>query len=103
MKTGIALIAEERQRQISEELWTAEHDDKRHRKYELTLAAMSYAAVVAAPDESAASPAESAPTDDWPWSKKWWKPSDDPVRNLVKAGALIAAEIDRLQRIKLKK
>lgn len=24
--------------------------------------------------------------------------SDDPVRNLVKAGALIAAEIDRIQR-----
>ena len=34
----------------------------------------------------------------WPWSDKWWKPSDDPVRNLVKAGALLAAEIDRLQR-----
>ena len=35
----------------------------------------------------------------WPWDMKWWKPSDeDPIRNLVKAGALIAAEIDRLQR-----
>jgi hypothetical protein len=36
----------------------------------------------------------------WPpsWSYNWWKPSDDPIRNLVKAGALIAAEIDRLQR-----
>jgi hypothetical protein len=34
----------------------------------------------------------------WPWGKRWWKPSEDPVRNLVKAGALIAAEIDRLQR-----
>ena len=29
---------------------------------------------------------------------EWWKPSIDPVRNLAKAGALIAAEIDRLQR-----
>lgn len=35
---------------------------------------------------------------DWPWHSSWWKPSDDPIRNLVKAGALIAAEIDRLQR-----
>jgi hypothetical protein len=37
---------------------------------------------------------------DWPkeWNVDWWKPSDDPIRNLVKAGALIAAEIDRLQR-----
>lgn len=35
----------------------------------------------------------------WPWDEEWWKPSEDPVRNLVKAGALIAAEIDRLQRV----
>jgi hypothetical protein len=34
----------------------------------------------------------------WPWSKHWWKPTpNDRVRELVKAGALIAAEIDRLQ------
>jgi hypothetical protein len=35
---------------------------------------------------------------DWPWDERWWKPSNDPIRDLVKAGALIAAEIDRLQR-----
>jgi hypothetical protein len=35
----------------------------------------------------------------WPWDEKWWKPSTNPIRNLVKAGALIAAEIDRLQRV----
>lgn len=35
----------------------------------------------------------------WPWDAKWWKPTpDNRVRELVKAGALIAAEIDRLQR-----
>jgi hypothetical protein len=34
----------------------------------------------------------------WPWEQSTWKPSDDRVRQLVKAGALIAAEIDRLQR-----
>jgi hypothetical protein len=33
----------------------------------------------------------------WPWEWSFWKPRD-PVRNLVIAGALIAAEIDRLQR-----
>jgi hypothetical protein len=32
----------------------------------------------------------------WPWDKERWKPSMDPKRNLVKAGALIAAELDRL-------
>lgn len=36
--------------------------------------------------------------DEWPWDVSWWKPSADPERNLVKAGALIAAEIDRLHR-----
>jgi hypothetical protein len=32
-----------------------------------------------------------------PWGESWWKPTpEDRVRELVKAGALIAAEIDRL-------
>ena len=35
----------------------------------------------------------------WPWRPSWWKPTpDDRVRELVKTGALIAAEIDRLRR-----
>lgn len=33
----------------------------------------------------------------WPWEPRWWKPSSDPIKNLVRAGALIAAEIDRIQ------
>lgn len=32
---------------------------------------------------------------EWPWDEASWKPDNDPVRTLVKAGALIAAEIDR--------
>lgn len=40
----------------------------------------------------------------WPWEPGWWKPGKgnsyaDRVRELVKAGALIAAEIDRLQMV----
>lgn len=37
----------------------------------------------------------------WPsdWSLAHWKPSTDIERNLVKAGALIVAELDRLARI----
>ena len=38
------------------------------------------------------------PPDSWPWALGWWKPGTDPIRNLEKAGALIAAEIDRLLR-----
>ena len=33
-----------------------------------------------------------------PEGEEWWKPTDS-IRDLVKAGALIAAEIERLQRI----
>lgn len=38
----------------------------------------------------------------WPWPEPSWHPSNDPIRNLEKAGALIAAEIDRLERAKWK-
>jgi hypothetical protein len=39
------------------------------------------------------------PPDGWPFDPSWWKPSNDRKANLIKAGALIAAEIDRLQRL----
>lgn len=97
VRTGVELIAAERLRQTSQEGWTPEHDD-RHKKFQLTLAAVSYAQAVASPDDWAVSNGEKPRPTDWPWGKKWWKPSADPIRNLVKAGALIAAEIDRLQR-----
>lgn len=89
MKTGTELIAEERTRQISGEGWSAEHDDS-HKRGELARAGVAYAihALIGG----------TQPVNAWPWELKWWKPSDEPVRNLVKAGALIAAEIDRLQR-----
>lgn len=37
----------------------------------------------------------------WPssWSNTYWNPSKDKKKNLAKAGALIAAEIDRLERV----
>ena len=34
----------------------------------------------------------------WPWAASAWKPANDPIHNLTRAGALIAAEIDRLRR-----
>jgi len=87
MKTGIGLISDERKRQIEVEGWTSQHDDQQT-VFELSRAACAYL--------------NNSRTDDvkrfWPWDWKWWKPSEDRIRNLVKAGALIAAEIDRLQR-----
>ena len=33
----------------------------------------------------------------WPWDESWWNPKD-PRRNLVRAAALLLAEIERLDR-----
>jgi hypothetical protein len=90
---GVDLIAAERARQQRVEGWTPAHDDT-HDKGEMLDAAACYAAVVKFP----ALIRRGSPST-WPWALSWWKPSDDPIRNLVKAGALIAAEIDRLQRV----
>lgn len=86
--SGAELIAIERARQAFIEGWTPEHDDE-HEDGELARAAACYADPV---------PWHPVPPR-WPWERRWWKPSpEDRVRELMKAGALIAAEIDRLQR-----
>lgn len=95
---GAMLIAAERERQVSKEGWTADHDDYEHAASELTEAAMSYAEAAAKQLNMGKRAVVDDTPDSWPWDAKWWKPSADPVRNLVKAGALIAAEIDRRQR-----
>ena len=107
---GIRLIANERQRQIEQEGWTVQHDDG-HDGGELAEAAACYALGRAKVYEQLNS---SRGCDEvcyqyeygwigdgeveWPWDSEWWKPSSNPVKNLVRAGALIAAEIDRLMR-----
>jgi hypothetical protein len=93
MKTGIELITEERQRQISQEGWTPQHDDG-HKRMELLKASETYLMHVTNQRHYS-----SPPYGGWPFEIASWKPSDDPIRNLVKSGALIAAEIDRLQRL----
>jgi hypothetical protein len=97
MKTGIELIAEQRARQISQEGWTADHDDE-HKDGEMSGAAACYA--IAANELSARTPYLNSPNRSlWAWEMFWWKPGKCAIRCLVKAGALIAAEIDRLQRL----
>lgn len=86
MKTGIELITDERKRQVDEEGWTAEHDDE-HIEAMLAQAGVCYAMA----DEMKFVGLY------WPWDWEWWKPTTR-IRDLTKAGALIAAEIDRLQR-----
>lgn len=112
MKTGCELIVEERKRQIKMEGWTEDHDDS-HKKSELALAGACYAFYAASLND------DIEPSDcevinlvsfqHWPFDRIWFKPGredNEPgmastpqqIRNLVKAGALIAAEIDRLKR-----
>lgn len=77
----------ERRRQVTAEGWTPERDDK-YTKRELAYAASNYAVSELKHGD---------PPITWPWDKRWWKPTT-PRRNLVKAGALILAEIERLDR-----
>jgi predicted RNase H-like nuclease (RuvC/YqgF family) len=85
---GAEMIAAERQRQMEVEGWTPEHDDQ-HEYGEMAAAAQCY--LEAKPHQFQHNIRR------WPWHAKWWKPKDR-ISNLVRAGALIAAEIDRIQR-----
>lgn len=89
-------IKEERTRQIEKEGFSIAHDDA-HTNGEMALAAACYAT---APSmvriEREWVPPDKPKT--WPWHFSWWKPGFKR-RNLVKAGALIVAEIERLDRI----
>jgi hypothetical protein len=93
----------ERRRQVTEEGWTPEHDDQ-HRNGELSRAAACYAAHASAQQRVPVSDevyrtAEPARGDvGWPWPLKWWKPRS-PRRDLERAGGLIVAEIERLDRL----
>lgn len=93
MSEGVRLIAEERQRQIDVEGWTPEHDDA-HRYGEIAWAAVCYAA----PGEVLVLDEGGEPVDPWPWEDGDKRPTTSRLRRMVKAGALIAAEIERLQR-----
>lgn len=98
-KPIIAEIAAERLRQVRPadkdipggEGWTPEHDDE-HCNEEMACAAASYAIAEHFPGY-----AEKI----WPWDLIWWKPSN-ARRNLIKAAALIVAEIERLDRDAMK-
>ena len=82
-------VIAERRRQIEVEGWAPEHDD-RHGAHELAEAAACYCL------SSAGKPFDYFETM-WPW-ERWWFKVSGPRRDLVKAGALVLAEIERLDR-----
>ena len=96
-------IAAERKRQIEVEGWTAEHNDQ-HTLSQMAKAACSYCESAAysplfcrIPGHAFAVPRR------WPhdWSLDWWKPTTERC-DLIKAAALIVAEVERLDRAALR-
>lgn len=97
-------IAAERRRQIEVEGWTPDHDAQ-HRDGQLSAAAACYAKrashfVVLGSDHATRFPEDRfGPPGAWPksWHRRWWKPKT-VRRDLIRAAALIVAEIERLDR-----
>ncbi|OAN76758.1 hypothetical protein A8B82_14810 [Sulfitobacter sp. EhC04] len=92
---GIESIAAERKRQIEVKDFDASYDDCASRR-QILKAARCYADHACMTDRIRELTAEKVPLG-WPWDDEWWKPKDRRA-DLVRAGALIAAEIDRLDR-----
>jgi hypothetical protein len=98
VQTGIERIAAERKRQIEEEGFTVKHDDQ-YKDGELVMVAACYTL----PEKVKKVRLGLSMTIQqilWPWHEVYWKPTpENRIRELEKAGALIAAEIDRLLRM----
>lgn len=87
--TGNALADVVIERQIVEEGYDEKHDSD-HTDSELAQAAAAYALQAAGRNDLA--------LDNWPWDSESFKPKDRRS-NLVRAAALILAEIERLDRL----
>ncbi len=95
MAAALAAIAAERRRQIEEEGYDASYDDMAT-KGQLATAAACYAFQAGA--RARTFPGDPQPIGIWPWESEYWKPSTHPVRNLIKAAALIVADLERIAR-----
>lgn len=89
-------IYEERQRQIDVEGWSPEHDDE-HSEGQMAMAAACYAVSNKTPGGVKRDPFLISY---WPWDLRWWKPTERR-RDLIKAAALLVAEIERIDRAAL--
>ncbi|ENZ9960072.1 hypothetical protein ACFLJF_005762 [Salmonella enterica] len=102
LSPAAADVLAERQRQITAEGWTLAHDDWQNQYGDLAIAAACYARHAYGrgwvyPEKPERYQDEEAPND-WPWDDTWWKP-DSPRRDLIKATALLLAELERLDRL----
>ena len=85
---GIKEITEERKKQIEKHGYTAEHDSI-YNNDELIMCAIAYLEGLVYGEHIAESL--------WPFDKKYLHLEDGKLGNLKKAGAFIAAEIDRME------
>ena len=91
---GADMILSERSRQICHEGYDSKNDDQ-YVHEELLRAGIAYALA------GITFRKDIRPINFWPWDWRTFKPYDR-IENLVRAGALIAAEIDRLKRMEIK-
>lgn len=89
-------ILEERRRQITQEGWTEEHDDQ-HDECELSLAAGVYALSGSSDSALFDRARQDAIRELWPFQAHWFRPTGGH-RDLIKAAALIIAEVERRDR-----
>lgn len=90
-------VLAERRRQVEQEGWSPQHDDA-GQPGTMSAAAGCYAKIVGyALAGGVGNTSMCPPPAAWPWESVWWKPTT-PRRDLVKAAALILAEIERLDR-----
>lgn len=96
---GVELIAAEREKQKSQ--FPSSHDDT-HVRGELIYAGIAYALATATMGQGINYHSTKAFIQSMHWPADWGEffMDEDPIQNLVKAAALIAAEIDRLHRKK---
>ena len=92
---GAEIIAEERKRQMDIEGFSLTRDDHYNSPVEFLEAAIAYiqAAIDGCHDKEVGDKAKQS----WPWNNSWFKPTK-PKRDLEKAGALVAAAIDYIER-----
>ncbi len=101
---GVQAIAFERSRQITSEGWSEAHDDQ-HQPGQIARAAICYAAPKPVYELDLSDTRATARfSDPWPWAQEWDKRKRfNYRRRLIIAGALIAAEIDRIDRAAARK
>lgn len=100
---GVQLIAKERLRQIHVEHHSKEGDIVNNEANTLSNAALCYLIPPDQREEVEDPDGVSLLEYFWPWESIYFKPTpDDRMRELTKAGALVAAEIDRIMAINVK-